>query len=538
MGFGLAEWEPWVQAPMQGAIVPFLNLTTVSLAIGVSAWGLLYWLATRKGSRNEPSSRISPDQILDLITKAQLNDGSGLIVISPETRILAVCQMTLKRADGTESKDPAGLLLSEACNPRLTHLFFELIEQAKVSGKPAMTDIEDWTLYGALPLEHTRLVVSPSFAENGYRGALLVFRSLSEIKLLQSAALLAKQDFRVLFDNLPCAAAIFKPIPGAAPGTTEGLLLACNAPFRQLFEGVYEPPTTLADFVRMDFVRVPELRDGIAQLQAHGDRVRLQFFAPTVNRHVDVTLAWLPDDRFLTLVHDFTEQQLYADQVLQLNDQLRLQGAQQRSALSAGIAERDRFIEAAADQVACCVSRAGDGGSNDLAGLQALARQLVDYSATASLPYEQSDLICTQDLVQSLLSRYRERHAAVSWETARLPWLMASPTVLDEILRRLLDRLLLLPLQPTVESARIAVRGLSEFLTSGLRLEVAGLDATSLLLEVPEQMQPLDWTISSDLILATIRRMVTTHGGLLSVGPGPAGGFSIAFTLGTPTWMS
>ena len=549
LGFGLSELMPWLQVPSFWATFFLWEPQYTTVVLGASAWLLLYVTYRRNFGRTQQLSEREQRRLAQhVMSSAELSEGAGLIIVSADERILEVNELPLRLIEhavpSAHTRDPRGRLLTEVYVPRLAQFFRQLLQQAQTARKTAIAEIEDWSLYSDHSFGHTRVSACPSFDERGYCGALLVFRNLAEVKLLQSAASQAKQDFRLLFDNLPYSVAIFKPAPGTLPGT-EISLLEYNAAFQQLFAGLYDPPTTLAEFVRYDFLRMPELRDGMAQLLVQGDRVRFQFFQPIMSRHIDVTLARFTEGRFLALVHDYTEQELYAEQVLQLNDQLRITVGQQRAHLVTWMEDRDRFIEAAADQVASCLDKAIPQSDPlhpcaqvAISALQNLAWQLVEYSGTASLPYGQSELVSTRDLLQRLLESYRLQRSDVAWDTEALPWLMASPVVLEEVLRRLLDRLLRLPLQSGVLTARLEISGYSEFLNSGLRLGVTGLDVTGLLLEVPEQMQALDWTLSGDLDLATVRRIITTHGGTLSVGPWADGGVLIAFSLGTPNWST
>lgn len=510
---------------------------------GALAWVLAFWLYHR-GSWLGRHLRYAEENELArfLMAHADMGDDNGVVFLTADASILALSRLPLSLAyEHQPGVDPQGLWLQEAFAPRLSGFLQRLLQQARQTKQPAVADIVDWTLYSSVSRGAIRVMASPAYDDASYRGALLIFRNLAENKLLQQSLRQAQQSYQALFDGLTHAAAVFRPVPGPVPGTTDGLLLECNAPFRQLFAGLYEPPVTLVEFIRSHFVRVPQLRDAMAQLLTQGDRVRVEFFSDILGKYLDVNLAQLPGDRVLAITVDRTEQQLYAEQVLQLNDQLRLTVERQHARLAALTEERDRFIEAVADQVLASLDEAGSlslpdpacAGTPMTQALRALAGQLVYYASVTSLPYAQSELIDTRQLLQRLVAQRQAARKDLAWALGELPALMGAPDVLANVLNRLFDVLESLPRLASVNTARITVSGWCEFLASGLSLAVVGLDARGLLVEVPETAQPLDWRLSGDLGLAIVRRMLVTHGGSLSL-CAQADGFAIRFTLGTP----
>ena len=507
---------------------------------GVLAWLGVYCLFAGWGGRGQAPRRCTDEAELVrfLMTHADLGYGSGIVYLTADSNILALSRLPLRLAyEHRPQVDPTGLPLQEAFAPRLAEFFLRLQQQARLSRQPVAADIVEWTGYSAEAHGAVRVTASPAYGPGGYWGALLVFRNQGEVKHLQQVLQQSQQDYQVLFDGLPYAAAVFRPISGVVPGTTESLLLECNTPFRQLFEGLYEPPVTLVEFLRSHFIRVPQLRDAMAQLLTQGGRVRIEYFSTVVGRHLEVILAQLPRNRVLVLTLDHTEQQLYAEQVLQLNDQLRLTISREQARLAALTEERDRFIEAVSDQV--CVIAEGittpqGSGQPEAQALQRVASQLMHYASVASLPFGQSELIATRELLPRLLAPRKTQRTDLDWELGALPAMMGSPAVLTQVLQRLFDVLEQLPRLESVKKARIRVTSWSQFLTSGLSLVAVGLDGSDLLLEVPDTPQPLDWTLSSDLELSIVRRMLITHGGSLVVGA-QAEGFAIRFSLGTPT---
>ena len=508
--------------------------------IGVLSWLGAYCLFHGGGWRGLVQRRCKneADLVRCLMTHADLGYGNGVVFLTADSNILALSRLPLRLANEHQPHvDPTGLPLQEAFAQRLAEFLLRLQQQARQGRQPAAADIVEWTGYSAESHGAVRVTVSPAYDSKGYRGALLVFRNQGEVKHLQQVLQQSQQDYQVLFDGLPYAAAVMRPIPGAVAGTTEALLLECNTPFRQLFEGLYEPPVTLVEFLRPHFSRVPQLRDAMAQLLTQGGRVRIEYFSTVVGRHLEVILAQLPRNRVLILTLDHTEQQLYAQQVLQLNDQLRLTIDREQARLAALTEERDRFIEAVSDQV--CVLAEGmtprqGYGQLEAQSLLRVASQLLNYASVASLPFSQSELIDTSELLQRLLAPRKILRTDLTWELGELPAMMGSPAVLTQVLERLFDVLAQLPRLASVRQACIRVTSWSEFLTSGLSLVAVGLDGSDLLLDVPDTLHTLDWTLSSDLELSIVRRMLITHGGSLVAGA-RADGFAICFSLGTPT---
>jgi hypothetical protein len=158
--------------------------------------------------------------------------------------------------------------------------------------------------------------------------------------------------------------------------------------------------------------------------------------------------------------------------------------------------------------------------------------QFGKYHTARSLPYQATTLVQPADIVKRLLETIENRYPDIRFQVGALPAVVASPEVLTSIIERIL---VTLASQRREEAARIVVDGASGFLTTGVCVEAMGIDCTSLFLEIPPDTQPLDWTLTSDLELATVRRMVNEHGGELLIGPAEQGeGVRITVTVGSP----
>ncbi|KWA84220.1 hypothetical protein WL29_22940 [Burkholderia ubonensis] len=483
-------------------------------------------------------------QLNDVITYAEFSSDSGVFYLDENLKVLSASQLALRLTSAEAAADILGKRCDEVFSEKFCRLLEELEDKATTTRRPAAVEISDWSPYCSNTMGPIKVIATPSYLDGRFLGFAIVLRSKTELRLAEESAILHQQNYQVLFDSLQIGVAVFRPAV-ASDGGPDGYVTEANASFRRLFEGLPLPYTEPASVVWPSFVEQDRLREGVSQVLAGASSFRCELFSPLVGKHFEVELVPMPAGRVLAMVTDQTDVRIHEQQVLALNDQLQRNLAQQREYLHCVLDDITHFHEAAADvveaqldrvcQVAPNIPGAASGVSEACSELYRVQNQVGRYHAAITLPYRENSLVYPAEVVTRLLEALSNRYPNIVFNLGSLPAVVASHEVLASIIEQLMVSLANLPVAGEA-AARIEVGGQGDFLSTGIYVAAWGLDFTPLFIEIPETAQPLDWTMTSDLDLAVVRRMVTEHGGSLSLGPTEdRRGAKLIFTVGAPT---
>lgn len=471
-----------------------------------------------------------------LITAAEFSKDSGIIYLDANRRILAVSQLPAQLAT-LAARKLVGKTVEQVYSSKFARLLYELQESAFATRRAASAEINDWSLYTPVRVGGVRVITTPSFVGDVLEGFVIIFRPTSEIRLTEDAAILHQQHYRALFDALTIGVAVFRPAICAADGGADAYLAEANEAFKNMFCGVSLPYAEPCSVVWPSFFNQPQLRAGLRAITNGEPTARCEFFSPVLGKHMDVGLSAFPGGKILATFSDQTEHRLNETQVLHLNDQLQQTLSKQRAQLMAVLADISFFNDAAVARLQTTLEKlepAVSVASNEKTQeeVQHLMSQMVYYHEVVNLPYRESYLVSTAEVTNRLQLALSQQFPDIQWVIGKLPSLVASPTVIEAILHRLLECICRLP---AGRAAKIEVGEQRDFLNTGLYLRGSGFDTTSLFVELPSTPASLDWTLTSDLDVAAARRMIAAHGGtLLLCGTENGADFQISFTIGAP----
>jgi hypothetical protein len=329
----------------------------------------------------------------------------------------------------------------------------------------------------------------------------------------------------------------------SSDGGPDAYVVEANPAFKRMMDGLPIPYTEPCSVAWPSFTSHDKLREGIAKVTSGEQGYQCQIFFPELGKYFHVILAALSAGRFFLIFKDQTDVRSHEQQVLALNDRMQRNLACQRQYLTSLLDDIDHFHMAAGDiseaqleQVAKVVPNVpppwAEALSDACTELYRLTSQFTRYHTARSLPYQPTALVQPAEIVARQLETLENRFPDVKFHVGKLPAVVASQEVLTLIIERIL---VTLASQHHDEVASITVDSLGGFLTTGICVEATGIDCSKLFIEIPPDTQPLDWTLTSDLELATVRRMVTEHGGELFIGPAEHGeGVRLSVTIGSP----
>lgn len=478
-----------------------------------------------------------------LISTADYMPDTGFLYLDARLRVLSASKLLIQLSEVETIAALEGRHIFDAYSAKFSELINSLIEKAKSARQLEALNVSDWTPYSSLGLGPAVLVVAPSYDRDEFVGASVIISSTQEIKSAEDAAAINLENYRVLFDNLPIGVAVFQPSV-AADGGPDGYLVEANAAFQKTMEGIPLPYQEPCSVVWPSFMRQTELRKVLSDVMAGAKGLKSELFSPALGNHFEVVLAPMPSGRLLTMISDLTDAKLHESKVLTLNDQLQRTLAKQNEFLGGMLDDIHQFNQARSDMIEFQLERitdklaemspavAADVGEA-VAALNRGLQQVLRYHNVSSLPFKDTSLVRPADIVSGLVTSIGARFPHVSFELGNLPSIVASEEVLSSILEQLLVSIASLPVSNPPAKIRVGYH--SAFLDTGIFVAGWGFDTSPLLLEVPTEMQPLDWTLTSDLDIAPARCMVVRHGGKLCVGATEDGdGFALAFTIGTP----
>ncbi|KVP75292.1 hypothetical protein WJ93_07710 [Burkholderia ubonensis] len=479
----------------------------------------------------------------NVVSYAEFSVDSGILYLDADRKILSASQLPLRLASADADTDILGKRCDEVFPRKFSRLLEEIEEKAKTTRRPAAVEISDWSPYCSLTMGPVLVIATPAFQEGRFIGFAIILRSSHELRLAEESAIMHQQNYQLLFDSLQVGVAVFRTAV-ASDGGPDGYVTEANAAFKRHFEGLPLPYAEPASVVWPSFTSQDRLRDGVSQLLAGAPNFRCELFSPALGKHFEVSLSAMPAGRVLAMITDQTDVRIHEQQVLALNDQLQRNLTQQSEYLHSVLDDITHFHQAAADVAEAQLERVTQvvsdvpGSTSEVSAacseLYRVLNQVGRYHAAINLNYRDNSLVYPAEVVTRLLESLTNRYPDIAFNLGGLPAVVASHEVLACIIEQLMLTLATLP--ATDEAARIEVGGCGDFLSTGIYVAAWGLDYTPLFIEIPETMEPLDWTLTSDLTLAVVRRMVTEHGGSLSLGPTEDGlGVKLSFTVGTPT---
>jgi PAS domain-containing protein len=477
-----------------------------------------------------------------VLTTSEFSLDTGMFFLDANRKILSATQLPMRVAQVKSVAEMVGKRYGEVFPHKFARLIEELEAKSRTTRQPAAVEISDWSPYCPHPIGPVILMAMPAFRDGQYVGHTIVFRSATEIRLAEESAILHQQNYEVLFDNLQCGVAVCR-LAVSGDGGPDAYVVEANPGFKRMMDGLPLPYTEPFSVAWPSFSIHDKLRQGIARVTSGEQSYQCQIFLPELGKHFDVTLAALSAGRFQLVFSDQTDVRSHEQQVLALNDRMQRNLARQSKYLSSLLDDIDHFhmavsdvFEAQLDEVAQTAPNLlppyGKVVSDACTKIYLITSQFNRYHMARSLPYQATTLVNPTEIAKKLLETLENRYPDVRFQVGALPVVVASQEVLTCIIERLL---VTLASQRRDEAARIVVGGVGGFLTTGVCVEATGIDCSSLFLEIPVDTQPLDWTLTSDLELATVRRMVAEHGGEMLIGPTEQGeGVRITVTVGSP----
>lgn len=287
-----------------------------------------------------------------------------------------------------------------------------------------------------------------------------------------------------------------------------------------------------------------KLRDTISASIGSGKPVRCDFFSPALGKHIEVSFAQLPGGRILCMVIDQTELRLNEQKVLALNDQLQRTVSKHTEVVTRLLDDIQNFNQATADVVEMHLDElkrlmpelpeeAAATVNTAACGLYQCLNQMLRYHNVAHLPFKETSLVHPAEVVTRLLEPVGNRFPEVAFAIGSLPGVVSNREILANVIEQLMVSLAQLPVD--APPGRIEISSQLDFLSTNISVSGWGFDTSSIFLETPAERQLLDWTLTSDLDLATVRRIVVKHGGELYIGPTTDGeGVELSFSIGTP----
>ena len=481
--------------------------------------------------------------VFDVINASDFAADTGLTFIDVDGRILASTKLMVDLAEKKRTDSIVGVRYHYIYPDNLARVLAELIEKAKYTRTVAAIDIPEWSGYTSLSIGPAVLYVTPSFEGDEYIGGIIVIRSTADVRTAENSSIFYQMHYNILFDTLPVGVAVFRP--SIAPdGGPDGYVLTANPALRKSVEGIALPFNEPCSVVWPSFIHQTKLRESISAALSGCDPVRCEFFSPALGKHMEVYLAQLPGGRILTMLLDHTELRMNEQKVLALNDQLQRTIHTQTEYVTRVLEDIQNFNQATADMVEMHLDELKQLSprlpeqesavvTEAACGLYQCLNQMLRYHNVAHLPFKDTVLVHPAEVVTRLLEPLGNRFPDVAFAIGSLPGVVSNREILSNIIEQLMVSLAGLPVETA--PGRIEVSSRRDFLTTNITVSGWGFDTSPIFLETPAERQALDWTLTSDLDLATVRRMVVSHGGELFIGPTPDGvGVELSFSIGSP----
>jgi PAS domain-containing protein len=485
----------------------------------------------------------SVSSLNEIVFSAKFAADTGIMVVDSECRVLSATSVWAEDVGLPEQDALVGKKIDAAFNPRFARLLNDILDKSRSTRKVSFTDIAEWSQFGILGHGPAVVYATPSFKGDNYVGSMIAMRSTAEVRSAEDSAILFQMNYQTLFDNLPLGGAVFRPST-AADGGADGYILDANPAFKRAMEGIQLPYTDPCSVVWPSFLHQAKLREGISAMMSGASRFRCEFFAPALGKNLAVTLAGLPGGRVLAMVADLTESRNNEQKVLTLNDQLQRTLTTQREYVRCVLEDIQHFNQALSDLVETHLEdirrlipdlpgHEAQILSDASTTLHLTLNQMLRYHNVSNLPFTDTELVHPSELVTRLLEPLTHRYPDVAIRIGSLPAVVANREILTDILEQLLVAVARLPIiEPP---GRIELGSQEDFLEVGISISAWGFDVSTLFVELPTEKLPLDWTLTSDLDIAAVRRMVTKHGGTLWLGPTADGaGIEVSFSIGTP----
>ena len=483
--------------------------------------------------------------LFDIISTSNFAADTGLSFIDVDGRVLASTKLLVDVAENKRSDSIIGVRYKYIFSDNLVRILTELIEKAKYTKTVAAMDIPEWSAYcTSTSIGPAVLYITPSFHENEYLGAIIVIRSTADVRNAENASIYYQMHYNVLFDTLPIGVAVFRPSI-AADGGADGYLQTVNPALRKIAEGIPLPFNEPCSSVWPSFTQQSKLREAISTAVGNGTPVRSEFFSPALGKHLEVILAQLPGGRILCMVVDHTELRMNEQKVLALSDQYQRTVVNHTEYVRKVLEDIQSFNQVTADVVEMHLdeikrlipdvpAEVGAVLHDAACGMYLCLNQMLKYHNVAHLPFKETTLVHPAEVVTRLLEPVGNRFPEVSFSIGSLPGVVSNREILANIIEQLMVSLASLPVE--TPPARIEVSSRRDFLSTNITVSGWGFDTSPIFFETPTERHLMDWTVTSDLDLATTRRIVGTHGGEVFIGPTTDGaGVELSFSIGTPT---
>lgn len=485
--------------------------------------------------------KLSP--LHQVIKGAVLAPDTGLAFVDTTGKIVSTTSFLDSLAEKKVGSSSIGQYYYDVYSDNLTKKLKDLVEQARTSKTVAAIDIPDWTNYCTKKIGPAVMYISPSFDGDIYKGFIIVVRNTADVQSSVNSAIYYQMHYQILFDTVPIGIGVFRPSV-ASDGNVDGYMLESNGAFKKAMEGITLPVNEPLSTVWPTFFQQEALREAIAETLTTGNPVRCDFFSPALGKHFEGVLAPLPGGRLLGMITDQTELRLSEHKVLALSDQLQRTLVGQAKHMSNILEDIQHFNQATADivethleQLRQVIPKLNKDDAEVLsavsAGLYQNLNQMLRYHNVANMPFNETCLLHPAEVVTRLLEAIGNRFPDISFQVGSLPGVVANWEVLTSILEQLMVSLAQLPVVDG--PGRIAVGSHRDFLSTNITVSGWGFDSGQIFFETPTERQKLDWTLTSDLDLASARRMVNKHGGELFIGPTADGqGVELSFSIGSP----
>ena len=479
----------------------------------------------------------------ELLEAGTFGTDYGILCLDADRRVLGGNSLIAKFAKAATINRLLNKRFESCVSENFARILIEVQDKARTTRQPAVLEVADWTHYSHVELGPVLIIANPAFKGARFLGYIIIFRSSTELRLAEDSAIMHQQKYQALCDTLQVGVAVLRPAV-SSDGGADAYLVEANPAFRKLLEGLPMPYHVPCSAAWPHFSAQDSLREAIGLIVSGSPFSRCELFAPTIGKHFEFALSALPGGRILALMSDQTDMRVHEESVLTLNDRLERSLARQSDNLGQILQDIGSFNQATTDVVESYLDRVRDIGhqmqgpfaaelTETAAQLNRTLQQMLRYHEVPNLPYNESKLVYPNDLIARLATSLTKRYPHVSFNLTSLPAVVASVEVLTNIVEQLLVSVASLPVEG---AARVEVGGHSDFLNTGLYVAAWGFASDALFVEIPGDDQVLDWTMTSDLDLAVVRRMVANHGGNIFIGPTDDGaGIKMSVTIGTPT---
>lgn len=478
--------------------------------------------------RTSPGSTAPPGDFVErLIQRIHYPLTRAVIIADAQGRIISCTDSLLAHF---------GLVLSQVQQRRASEVFPDRFAQLldsvalmAVQARALQTVcIKGWVKETA-DAPPIRVMCNPAFdEEDALLGFIMVCEDVTDMKLAERAAYQSKLGYTLLVEGLPIGVAVIQGYM-THDGLPDGRVLEANPAFHKFFSGADVQHSLLSNWPQLK--NQPKLLTGVSRALTSST----PFTYDLPGGKLCLRILPIEDSRFYLLVNDSAEQKRNEQQVLLLNDQLNRSLADYKARTESITDDVNQFIHVSVEQLQMALEDLTESSvAKTVEKLEYIRTCMLQYAHATLLPYH-TKLEDLREIVPKVLNQVYEQHGEpnVMVSSTPLPKLVLSRSVLESILRRLLDVVLTCE-KVSISTVQVGVD--QEFLDTKVYVFASGFDFSHLFLDEPptDEEVSLDWSQSSNLALAIVRRMVNFHGGSLSWSREASLSLKISFTLGAP----